>query len=256
MTTLARSQVAIESILFATDLTRCSDAALPYVESIAEHFGAKIYLAHVVSPSTVINVSPSAPFMWPEARKALAGAMSDAARWQLAKLESSPEMRELRHESLLVQGDVVEVLQDMMVRYGVDLVVLGAHGRHGLGKFIMGSVSESVARGVLCPVLIVGPKAPHDHAPNAGTFQRILAAVDLDRASQDALIYAEALAQKHQASLLRFSGPFMLSAVLKDAEDRNADLIVVGGSALLACRLAAEAPCPVLSVPADFLAKE
>jgi nucleotide-binding universal stress UspA family protein len=50
---------------------------------------------------------------------------------------------------------------DQIVRYaktaGIDLIVLGSHGRHGFKRALLGSVAERVAREADCPVLIVRP---------------------------------------------------------------------------------------------------
>lgn len=45
--------------------------------------------------------------------------------------------------------------------FDVDLVVVGSHSRRGVGRFLMGSVSEKVARLAGCPVMIVREKS-HD----------------------------------------------------------------------------------------------
>jgi nucleotide-binding universal stress UspA family protein len=41
--------------------------------------------------------------------------------------------------------------------HGIDLIVMGTHGRHGLQHFLMGSVAEAIFRSATCPVLTVGP---------------------------------------------------------------------------------------------------
>jgi hypothetical protein len=41
-----------------------------------------------------------------------------------------------------------------------DLVLVGAHGRKGIGRIVLGSVAEHVTRASSCPVLVVRPKAP------------------------------------------------------------------------------------------------
>ena len=41
-----------------------------------------------------------------------------------------------------------------------DLIVMASHGKKGLNKFILGSVSEEVIRGAPCSVMIIKPKTP------------------------------------------------------------------------------------------------
>lgn len=45
---------------------------------------------------------------------------------------------------------------------GIDQVIMGSHGRQGLAKFLMGSVSETVFRTANCPVLIINNQVKHD----------------------------------------------------------------------------------------------
>jgi nucleotide-binding universal stress UspA family protein len=41
------------------------------------------------------------------------------------------------------------------LKYGVDLIILGSHGRTGLSRLLMGSVTERVIGSAACPVLVV-----------------------------------------------------------------------------------------------------
>ena len=46
----ARTQVALDNVLFATDFSPASEAAMPYAEAFARRYGAALTVAHVVSP--------------------------------------------------------------------------------------------------------------------------------------------------------------------------------------------------------------
>jgi nucleotide-binding universal stress UspA family protein len=61
-------------------------------------------------------------------------------------------------ERRLVIGDPALEILDEAQESKVDLIVMGTHGRSGLGRLLMGSVAESVVRKAACPVLTV--KAP------------------------------------------------------------------------------------------------
>jgi nucleotide-binding universal stress UspA family protein len=52
-------------------------------------------------------------------------------------------------------GDAREILLDEARAWGVDLIVLGSHGRHGFGRLVLGSVSESVALYADCSVEVI-----------------------------------------------------------------------------------------------------
>jgi nucleotide-binding universal stress UspA family protein len=58
---------------------------------------------------------------------------------------------------LFVRGPVEAAVPHWINEHGIDLIVMGTHGRHGLQHFLMGSVAEAIFRSATCPVLTVGP---------------------------------------------------------------------------------------------------
>ena len=192
MPVLERTRIAVQNILFATDFSSSSEAAVPYVEAIARRYHAKVFVAHVVSPSSFACVPP-------EACATAFENIWEGAEAQLAEFAASA-LRTVSHETLLAEGDVAATLKDMVGQQHIDLVVLGTHGRKGLNWFVMGSVAESVLKFAPSPVLIVGPRAPHEVSKTAHA-RRILYATDFTHESLAALDYALDLAQENQAKL-------------------------------------------------------
>ena len=70
----------------------------------------------------------------------------------------------LQGESLLVQGIPTRTIVDTAGEQGVDLIIMGTHGRTGLAHIFLGSVAEHVVRQGPCPVLVVR-RAPDSSAP-------------------------------------------------------------------------------------------
>jgi len=58
-------------------------------------------------------------------------------------------------DTLVEEGDPKSKIIDMAAQWSADLIVLGSHGRKGLDRFLLGSVSELVARHASCSVEIV-----------------------------------------------------------------------------------------------------
>lgn len=55
----------------------------------------------------------------------------------------------------IIEGAAKEVLLDEAEKWGADLIVVGSHGRRGLNRFLLGSVSQAVAMHANCSVEIV-----------------------------------------------------------------------------------------------------
>jgi universal stress protein A len=60
----------------------------------------------------------------------------------------------------LVEGDPVEEILRTGRETNSDVIVLGTHGRKGLGRLLLGSVAEQTVRTAPCPVLTVKPTPP------------------------------------------------------------------------------------------------
>jgi nucleotide-binding universal stress UspA family protein len=88
----------------------------------------------------------------------------------------------------------------------IDLVVLGTHGRRGLGKLMLGSVAEHIFQMAPCPVLSIGPRVRKSWG-SEGKLGRILYATDLAGDSLKALPYALSLAQVSGAELMLLHVP-------------------------------------------------
>jgi nucleotide-binding universal stress UspA family protein len=88
----------------------------------------------------------------------------------------------------------------MIRQNGIDLIVVGTHGRRGLRKLLLGSVAEEVFRRAPCPVLTVGPKTTETRSIDV-KLGHILYPVEFVPDSSDAAAYAVSLAEAHHAKL-------------------------------------------------------
>lgn len=184
-------RITLSKVLFATDFSEYSNAALPYALAIAHQYGAKLYAAHVVSPDSYL-------FATPDSFPAFLDLAEDQEKANVMRLEE--HLRGVPHQVLSQVGDISDVLFRLVQDHGIDLLVLGTHGRSGLPKLLMGSVAEKIFRQASCPVLIVGPHVPREQK-SVAEFNRILFATDFSDESLAAASYALSLAQEHQARL-------------------------------------------------------
>ena len=187
-------RISLKNILFTTDFSPASEAALPYVQALARWYGSKVVIAHVVPPEPILAI-PMEP-----ATAELDINWQDAKRRMDAFLRSNP-LPDMVHETVLQQGCLWDVLAFIIEGHQIDLLVLGTHGRDGIKKLVLGSAAEQIFRRATCPVLTVGPKAAQSSV-SFESWKRILFATDFSTGSLNALPYALSFAEENQASLI------------------------------------------------------
>lgn len=190
-TTKPQIHVAFRKILYATDFSPIAEAAAPYVSQLARRYGSKVFAVHV-RPLQSYGIAP------PESWAALKEAAEFQAKEQVKYLNGLFD--NLDHQATVTEGGVWETVSDLIEQQHIDLVVMGTHGRQGLGKLLLGSVTENVLRRAPCPVLTIGPNV-EINAERAIQMKRILFATDFSPASQAAAPYAISLAEENQAYL-------------------------------------------------------
>jgi nucleotide-binding universal stress UspA family protein len=187
----AGKRIAINNILFATDFSPHSNAALPYALAIAHQYGARLYGVHVLAADDYMFVAPET---WP----ARVQREEELQKEAIERLEE--QLRGVPHHALCGEGDVWDVLCRLTGEHKIDLVVVGTHGRTGARKLFLGSIAEKVFRQASCPVLTVGPNVVPQQK-SVAEFNQILFATDFGAESVAAASYAISLAQEHQARL-------------------------------------------------------
>ena len=137
--------MSAKKILVPSDFSHASDAILPLATSIARDRDAEILFVHVQEPPVAyaageLYYGPIEPD-------------TDALEQMLNRLQPTDPKVPCRHQMLLGEPatEIVRMAEDL----GVDMIVMGTHGRSGLARMLMGSVAEKVVRRATCPVLTV-----------------------------------------------------------------------------------------------------
>ena len=144
--------IAIQNILVPADFSEAADAALAYAKELAEKFNGRIDLLHVVAT----------PVLYPMGADNSAAAMgkviADVEAAARQALEDLGKKLDLGPDRLTVQtriGTPVAEILDTITEDGIDLVVMGTHGRGMVEHLLLGSVAERVVRRSPVPVLTV-----------------------------------------------------------------------------------------------------
>jgi nucleotide-binding universal stress UspA family protein len=190
--TMTNSAVSIRNILFPTDFSRASLAALPYALAMAAKFDSRLFPVHI-SPEP-----PGLPASVREGLEALRGQPVDDVAHGMALLEQ--HLPGAGYEMLFRKGDLWTELSEIISAKHMDLVVIGTHGRTGVRKLLLGSVAETIFRNAACPVLTVGPVVSGE-PESVADLHEILFATDFSEESLAALPYAISLAQRDGARL-------------------------------------------------------
>jgi nucleotide-binding universal stress UspA family protein len=192
-TAQANKRITVKNILFLTDFSEPSGAALPFASAIARTYGSVVHALHVLLPSAYT-------YMTPEMATTFLDNEEDRARAEMQRVEA--ELMGQPRETIIERGGAVwPVLSEVLKEREIDLIVLGTHGRTGVQKLLLGSSAEEVFRRARVPVMTIGP-AVRNGAHSGGRFRCVLFATDFNAVSTVAAAYAVSLAQENQARLV------------------------------------------------------
>ncbi len=142
----------IKKILFPVDFTNSSRKIIPHLLLFAQKFGAEIHLLHVVrGPEEFSGFEMGAAWWSTYEKELIEGAQKAMDRLVEEALSGHSVITKV------LMGDIVEEILNYAKGAGIQLIVMGTHGRKGLEKVMFGSVAEGVVKSADCPVLTINP---------------------------------------------------------------------------------------------------
>ncbi|MGA9890760.1 MAG: universal stress protein [Candidatus Acidiferrales bacterium] len=191
--TETKAAVKVKNILYLTDFSEPSEAALLFATTLGRGYGAKVHALHLLLPAAYTYTTPGLTTLAIEAEE-------ENAQAEMQKVES--RLAGLEHRTLVERGiEIWPSVQRAVEDDDVDLIVLGTHGRTGAEKLLLGSVAEEIFRRSPVPVLTIGPGV-RSSVHTGGRFRRVLFATDFTPESLAGAPYAVTFAQENQARLL------------------------------------------------------
>lgn len=133
----------IRVILHPTDFSANSQAAWEMACALARDYRARLLLVHVEPPLPVFSEFAVPPECVDQS----------ALERQLAQIKATDSALTVNRKLLV--GDEASEINKFAEENRADLIVMGTHGRTGLGRLLMGSVAETVLREAPCPVLTI-----------------------------------------------------------------------------------------------------
>ena len=140
-------------ILLAIDDSKFSEAAVGTLLEQARPHGTEVRVLHVLESPPLLVARELGGY-----EPVLENALEFQKKQAEAVVAKAAELLRARGVKVTVaveMGDAKSKILDVAEEWHADLIVLGSHGRKGLNRFLMGSVSDAVARHACCSVEIV-----------------------------------------------------------------------------------------------------
>ena len=143
-------------ILFGVDGSPCSEVAAETLMRRYKSTDTEVFVLHVVDCPKLTPI----PYTF-GAGPLFAEDYTITNQWRregeqlVAELRKRFEVAGFKTSSKVEEGDARELILEYAKNWHPDLILLGSHGRRGLDRFLLGSVSEAVARHAPCSVEIV-----------------------------------------------------------------------------------------------------
>ena len=145
--------IHVRKILYPTDFSSYSNQAYFHAVGLAETYGASLTVVYVYRPGTAES------------------AAGDKRHWRGQLEQITPSNPDIPVHHALLEGDPATEIARYAADAGIDVIVIGTHGRTGEERLRMGSVAEKVMREAPCSVLVVklpkgaaAPERPHTAA--------------------------------------------------------------------------------------------
>jgi nucleotide-binding universal stress UspA family protein len=148
-------------MLVPLDGSEASERAVAHAQSVAKALGARVYLLQIISLTheyeafhggdeslTTIEYSR-------DTARQITAARQTRAEEYLAAIAARLEGEGIQVEASVRQGPTLDNIMNFIEETGIDLVVMSTHGRGGLQRFLVGSVTDRVIRSSRVPVLAI-----------------------------------------------------------------------------------------------------
>ncbi|MFH1740143.1 MAG: universal stress protein [bacterium] len=143
--------VPIKKILYATDFSRHGTHGFRYAITLSKCFQARMVIFHAITLPPTIPADPTGGVALADYFEEL----EEESKARLQEMLDEARKHGVEAETLLVDGAPHKTVLQEAKRLGVDLIVVGTHGRTGVEHLLLGSTAEKIVRQSPVPVLVV-----------------------------------------------------------------------------------------------------
>lgn len=187
----------MEKILLATDGSKFSEGAVREAINLAKTCSSKLYVISVAKVQEITKFADTYPLL-------MAEKLETAIRQHLELLKESIDKEGIVCETIKRRGEPYQCIVDEAAKNNVEMIIMGRHGRTGLMRLMMGSVTARTIGHAPCNVLVV-PRAAKP------TFKKILIATD-------GSIFSE-LASREAISIAKYTGGSLIALSVVDVTE-------------------------------------
>jgi nucleotide-binding universal stress UspA family protein len=186
----------VQRLLFPHDFSEVAEATLPFAADLSSSLGAELHLLHALHYPGLLDADLSAEEGDVGATFDLLHTRAGEALERAAERAGGAGRPVACH--VVVHGPPALAILEYAAAQRIDLVLMATHGRRGIGRLVLGSVTAEVVRDSHVPVLVV--REPARTKPWHG-LERILVPHDTSEPSQRALVLAKEIAALGGATL-------------------------------------------------------
>lgn len=144
-----------EKILIPTDGSRGVEKAIEYAATLAGQFSSQVHILFVVESFNVL-IGYDQDMANQSQMQSAVESMYHVGEDTVAKIAKQLEGHGIKKITTKVRdGHPAEVILEYVKKEGIDLIVMGTHGRRGLNRLLLGSVAGEVVHRATIPVMTV-----------------------------------------------------------------------------------------------------
>ncbi len=186
-----------EKILVPLDGSRVAEAVLPHVGWLAGGLKAGVTLLTVVDPLDIKGEERPMRRYGLASVKMVEETLGAKLKLYLQEVAKSLAVRGVEEaEAVVVAGNISEEILGLAETHGCDLIAMSTHGRSGIRRGLLGSVTDAVVRYSDIPVLVIGPRCMSDGPESYAEIKRVVVPLDGSPLAEAILPYVEELASR------------------------------------------------------------
>jgi nucleotide-binding universal stress UspA family protein len=184
----------IDTIFCATDFSKLSEQVVLYGITLAKEFNAKLIVCHVVDFPTVS--------MYGEAVLEPIDHQNRFMEYARAEIDRLVSGAAIDYHALVAVGNTTDEIAQLVNDHHADLVIAATHGRSGLKRFFLGSVTERLIRILPCPLIVLRGETEDTVAGiRKFPYKKILVGCDFSSDSELAFDNSLSIAQEFESEL-------------------------------------------------------